>query len=96
MEDVRRKLGLLGRLELVRLIEHGVTGRAAAAALGVAPSTAQCWRASLRAAGDVECASLLCLRTRSSRARSCPWALSAEQAQAVLQARAETNRGRCG
>src|SRR3954463_11321516 len=40
MEDGRCKLGLLGRLELVRLIERGATLRAAAAALSVAPATA--------------------------------------------------------
>jgi hypothetical protein len=40
MEDRRCKLGLQGRLELVRLIEHGSTLRAAAAALSVAPATA--------------------------------------------------------
>jgi hypothetical protein len=36
MEDGRCKLGLAGRLELVRLIESGSTLRAAAAALNVA------------------------------------------------------------
>src|SRR3954452_2053954 len=41
MEDRRCKLGLLGRLELVRLIERGSTLRAAAAAVSVAPATAQ-------------------------------------------------------
>jgi len=40
MEDRRCKLGLAGRLELVLLIEGGLTLRAAAAALNVAPATA--------------------------------------------------------
>jgi molybdenum-dependent DNA-binding transcriptional regulator ModE len=40
MEDRRCKLGLAGRLELVRLIEQGSSLRAAARALGVAPAAA--------------------------------------------------------
>ena len=47
MEDRRCKLGLLGRLELVRLVERGLTLRAAAAALSVAPATAHRCVASL-------------------------------------------------
>ena len=47
MEDRRCKLGLQGRLELVRLIEQGSTLRAAAAALSVAPATAHRLVASL-------------------------------------------------
>ena len=43
MEDRRCKLGLQGRLELVRLVEQGSTLRAAAAALSVAPATAHRW-----------------------------------------------------
>jgi transposase InsO family protein len=93
MEDRRCKLGLLGRLELVRLIEQGSTLRAAAAALGVAPATAHRWWHRWQAASDAERASLSCLRTRSSRPRSCPWALSAEAEQVILDARAKTNWG---
>ena len=43
MEDGRCRLGLGGRLELVRLVERGSTLRAAAAALNVAPATAHRW-----------------------------------------------------
>ena len=50
MEDRRCKLGLQGRLELVRRIESGATMRAAAAALGVAPATAHRWWHRWRAA----------------------------------------------
>jgi transposase-like protein len=72
MEDRRCKLGLLGRRELVGLIEQGATLRAAAAALGVAPATAHRWWHRWRAASEGERASLSCLRSRSSRPRSCP------------------------
>jgi transposase-like protein len=93
MEDGRCKLGLQGRLELVRLVERGSTLRAAAAALGVAPATAHRWWHRWVAASEAHRASLECLRTRSSRPRSCPWALSGEDEQAILIARAKTNCG---
>jgi len=93
MEDRRCKLGLQGRLELVRLMEQGSTLRAAAAALGVAPATAHRWWHRWEAATGDERSSRACLRTRSSRPRSCPWALSAEQEQAILSAREKTNYG---
>ena len=93
MEDRRCKLGLQGRHELVSLIEQGSTLRAAAAALSVAPATAHRWWHRWRVATEVDRASLECLRTRSSRPRSCPWALSVEAEQAILTARERTNYG---
>ncbi len=93
MEDRRCKLGLQGRLELVLLIEQGLTLRAAAAALSVAPATAHRWWHRWAQASDAERASRSCLATRSPRPRSCPWALSSAEEQTILQARAATNRG---
>jgi transposase InsO family protein/transposase-like protein len=93
MEDRRCKLGLQGRLELVLLIEQGSTLRAAAAALSVAPGTAHRWWHRWRDATPADRASRVCLRTRSSRPGSCPWALSSEDEQAILVARQKTNRG---
>src|SRR3954452_16503974 len=93
MEDRRCKLGLQGRLELVTRIEAGATMRAAAAALGVAPATAHRWWHRWRSASAADRTSRACLRTRSTRPRSCPWALSGEQEQVILEARATTNWG---
>ncbi len=93
MEDRRCKLGLQGRLELVRLISAGATFRAAAAALGVAPATAHRWWHRWCEASDEQRASLACLRTRSTRPHSCPWALDAETEQRILKAREQTNWG---
>jgi transposase-like protein len=93
MEDRRCKLGLQGRRELVLLIEQGSTIRQAAACLSVAPATAHRWWHRWRAASEDERASLACLRTRSSRPHSCPWALSSEAEQAILTARERTNYG---
>ena len=93
MEDGRCKLGLLGRLELVTLIEQGSTLRAAAAALSVAPATAHRWWHRWQDASPTDRASRVCLRARSTRPRSCPWALSSEAEQAILTAREKTNYG---
>jgi transposase InsO family protein len=93
MEDRRCKLGLQGRLELVLLVEQGSTLRAAAAALSVAPATAHRWWHRWAQASEAERASRSCLATRSPRPRSCPWALSSADEQAILNARASTNRG---
>jgi len=93
MEDGRCRLGLAGRLALVELIEQGATLRAAAAALGVAPATAHRWWHRWLDASEAARASRDCLRTRSSRPRSCPWALSTEVEQRILRARERTNFG---
>jgi len=93
MEDGRCKLGLAGRLQLVRLIEGGCSFRTAAAQSGVSPATAHRWGQRWRSASEAERASLACLATRSSRPRSCPWALSAEVQRRILDARERTNYG---
>jgi transposase InsO family protein len=93
VEDRRCKLGLAGRLELVRLIEGGCSLRTAAAKSSVSPATAHRWWHRWQQASAAERTSLSCLRTRSSRPRSCPWALSAEAEQVILEARARTNLG---
>ena len=93
MEDRRCKLGLAGRLELVRLVEEGASLRAAAAALNVAPATAHRWWHRWRAGSEAERESRACLSTRRPVPRSCPWALTAAQERAILQAREKTNWG---
>ena len=93
MEDRRCKLGLAGRLELVLLVEQGSTLRAAAAALNVAPATAHRWWHRWRDASPQERASRVCLSTRRPVPGSCPWALSGDEEQAILDARAKTNWG---
>lgn len=93
MEDRRCRLGLAGRAKLVELVEDGASLRAAAAALGVAPGTAHRWWHRWRAASVTDRASLACLRARSTRPKSCPWGLGAEQQEAILEARRRTGLG---
>ena len=93
MEDGRCRLGLAGRLELVRRIESGQSQRAAAAALCVSPATAHRWWHRWLAASAAERASRECLRARPPRPRSCPWQLGEADERRILEARARTNYG---
>lgn len=87
------KLGLAGRLALVELVEDGMTLRAAAAALDVAPATAHRWWHRWRDAADAQRRSKACLRDRSSRPLRQPRRLSAAEEEPILRARRETNLG---
>ena len=67
--------------------------RAAAAALNVAPATAHRWWHRWRQASEAERASRSCLRARPPVPKSCPWRLSEEAEQRILDARSRTNYG---
>ncbi len=82
MEDGRCRLGLAGRLELVRRIEAGESQRAAD----------RWWHRWLEATPG-ERASRECLRARPRRPRSCPWQLAPADEQLILRARRRTNYG---
>ena len=86
-------LGPAGRLALVQAIESGMTLRAAAAALNVAPATAHRWWHRFRAAGEEErrLGSWLC--DRSSRPHRQPRRLSSVEEEPILRARRETGLG---
>ena len=79
--------------ELVQRVERGASLRAAAAALNVAPATAHRWWHRWCDASDAERASRSCLRARPPVPKSCPWRLSAEAEQRILDARSRTNHG---
>ena len=93
MEDGRCKLGLAGRLELVRRIEAGETLRAAAAASNVSPATAHRWWHRWKAASEADRVSRVCLRARPPVPKSCPWRLSEDAELKILEARRRTNLG---
>jgi transposase InsO family protein len=72
-QHLRGKLGPAGRVELVRLMrEDGLSERAAAAALSVAPSTAHHWSVRERQAGAAERGCAAWALDRSSRPHRCP------------------------
>ncbi len=86
-------LGPAGRLALVEAIESGMTLRAAAAALNVAPATAHRWWHRRFAATSEELESGAWLADRSSRPQRQPRRLSAAEEEPILRARRETNLG---
>lgn len=86
-------LGPAGRLALVQAIESGMTLRAAAASLNVAPATAHRWWHRWKAAGEEERRSRSWLLDRSSRPRRQPRRLTPAEEEPILRARRETGLG---
>jgi transposase InsO family protein len=86
-------LGPAGRLALAQAIESGMTLRAAAAALNVAPATAHRWWHRYRLAGEAERRSGSWLCDRPCTPHRQPRRLSAAEEEPILRARRETNLG---
>jgi transposase len=87
------KLGLAGRLALVRAIEDGLSLKAAAAAFNVSPATAHRWWHRWLEAGEEARRSMSCLFDRSSRPQRSPRRLAPELEQAICACRCETGWG---
>lgn len=83
------KLGLAGRLALVRAIEAGLSLKAAAAAFSVSPATAHRWWHRWIECGRCEAG----LLDRSSRPQRSPRQTPASVEERVLRARRETGYG---
>ena len=77
------KLGLAGRLALVRSIEQGSSLKAAAVAFSVSPATAHRWWHRWLEASEEARRSLSCLLDRSSRPHRSPRQLAPELAEAI-------------
>src|SRR5690349_1824803 len=87
------KLGLAGRLALVRAIEGGLSLRAAAARFGVSPATAHRWWHRWLAGDEHARRSLSCLLDRSSRPRSSPRELAPDVQERICGCRRQTGWG---
>jgi transposase InsO family protein len=87
------KLGLAGRLALVRMVEEGSSLRQAAAAFSVSPATAHRWWRRWSDAGEEARRSLSCLLDRSSRPLRSPRQLAPELAERICACRRETGWG---
>src|SRR5438874_5708909 len=87
------KLGLAGRLALVRAVEDGLSLRAAAAAFSVSPATAHRWWHRWLEAGEEARRTLSCLLDRSSRPHRSPRQLAPELAETICACRRETGWG---
>jgi transposase InsO family protein len=83
------KLGLAGRLALVRAIEEGLSLRAAAAAFNISPATShRWWRRWLDGGRETQA-----LLDRSSRPRRSPQQLAAELEERICDCRRKTGWG---
>jgi transposase InsO family protein len=87
------KLGLAGRLALVRSIEGGLSLKAAAAAFSVSPATAHRWWHRWLEAGEEARRTLSCLLDRPSRPHRSPRQLAPELEQAICACRRQTGWG---
>jgi transposase InsO family protein len=87
------KLGLAGRLALVRAIEGGLSLKQAAVYFKVSPATAHRWWHRWLDAGEEARRSLSCLRDRSSRPRRSPRQLAPELEEAICACRRATGWG---
>jgi transposase InsO family protein len=87
------KLGLAGRLALVRAIEDGSSLREAAASFRVSPATAHRWWHRWRDSSEEARRSLSCLLDRSSRPLRSPRQLAPELAERICACRRETGWG---
>jgi transposase InsO family protein len=87
------KLGLAGRLALVRAIEDGLSLKAAAVAFSVSPATAHRWWHRWLEASEEARRTLVCLLDRSSRPRHSPRELAVELQERICSCRRETGWG---
>ena len=93
MQDRRCRFGPAARIEMIRRREAGETFRAIARAMACSPNTVRTQWQRWQAADDQARADLSCLAPRRPVPRSCPHALSADEQQRILDARARTNWG---
>jgi transposase InsO family protein len=93
MTDGRCRFGPRAKREMVARLLAGEQARAIARDMGCSPTTVITARDRWAGASDAERANGQWCAPRRPVPRSCPWALSAEQEQAILQARAKTNWG---
>ena len=93
MQDRRCKLGLRARLEIARAVEGGLSQRQVARQFAVSPATVNTIWHRWKAASVAERQSGSCLLPRRPVPKSCPWQLSCEDEEKILQARARTNWG---
>jgi transposase InsO family protein len=93
MTDGRCRFGPRAKREMVTRVLAGEHARAVARAMGCSPTTVTTARDRWLAADDAERASGAWCAPRRPVPRSCPWALTAEQEQAILDARAKSNWG---
>jgi transposase InsO family protein len=89
------KLGLAGRVALVKAIDEGMSLKAAAGAFSVSPATAHRWWHRWLEASEEARRTLSCLLDRSSRPHRSPRQLAPELEQTICACRRRTGWGPC-
>jgi transposase InsO family protein len=87
------KLGLAGRLALVKAVEEGMSLKVAAATFSVSPATVHRWWHRWLEASEEARATLVCLFDRSSRPHRSPRQLAPQLAEAICACRRTTGWG---
>lgn len=93
MQDRRCRFGLGARIEMIRRRQAGQSLREIAAVMACSPTTVKTQWDRWQAADQAEREDFSCLHLRRPIPRSCPWALSAEVEQQILDARKRTGWG---
>jgi transposase InsO family protein len=93
MSDRRCRFGLAARIEMVRRRRAGESLRQIAAAMACSPTTVKTQIDRWNQASEAARADFSCLHPRRPVPNSCPHALSAQDEQRILDARARTNWG---
>jgi transposase InsO family protein len=93
MQDRRCRLGLAARIEMVRRRQAGQSLREVAAVFGCSPTTVKTQCDRWNEADERQREDFSCLVPRRPIPGSCPWQLTAEQEQEILDARARTGWG---
>ena len=93
MQDRRCRFGLAARIEMVRRREAGESLREIAQSMACSPTTVKTMCDRFGRASEAERADFSCLWPLRPVPKSCPWALSADEEQRILDARARTNWG---
>jgi transposase InsO family protein len=93
MQDRRCRFGLAARIEMIRRRQAGESLREIASVMACSPVTVKTHWDRWQQADEVSRKDFSCLLPRRPVPKSCPWGLSVEQEQRILDARARTNFG---
>jgi transposase InsO family protein len=93
MTDRRCRFGLAAKIEMIRRCEKGESLRQIARSMACSPTTVKTAWDRWQTAPAQQRADFSCLLPRRPIPRTCPWSLSAEDEQQILDARARTGWG---
>jgi hypothetical protein len=93
MTDRRCRFGPAAKIEMIRRRERGESLRSIARSMACSPTTVKTAWDRWQDAAEEHREDFSCLLPRRPIARTCPWSLSADAEQRILEARAKSNWG---